>query len=927
MTKFPITSQQQVCLLTHSFFIILVFLCLSSTPALACNCGEGGYQIGTPGQHSEEILLTDTDMYQDHPNGLVDGCVAVYGTLIINVDYTFDNATLNMNTLTAIVVGLYDRLTIVNQTTIAGCEEMWRGIRLQFESELDMENSTIRDAYHAVTAENDSSVRIEGNIFDNNNVGFYVPPNQLGFKNNIAKLAGGYSFFSDNLFTSTTTMLPPYSSSSGPVAGIVLNDTQAFNLGHYANNSVKNYFSNLQSGLLVYSVLDGWFGGLEIQNIRDYGIFVMANTNEVDIHSNAIRDVNFGIVGDAVNEYSVQDNIIKDCRNAAIAITNSGDQNIRITDNEIVTGAASADLSDEPNGIDISFSTVVEGKEITVSSNSIKVAETGIAVLSTSGKVSVVDNTIRHTYVGNTNGIGVSVVSSEGEIKVKGNVVKKTTASNIAAGISISVSQGVQVIENAIQGDYTYGIICLESTNTSFCCNQLDGSNFGMTFWGLCADSQLKNTIFGKHNTALFYYDALTGPQVNNGNDWSNANTVTDAFFVEVNYPFTSSLFFTDPALIPAGYTKIIPAEGWFTFQGIDPTCGSELNCGIDPYELIVDNDPGRMLTSEDLLALESPKSDELSTQVRQWEHQRYLYAKLSENPSLITVNTAVNQFYAAAQAGTLGAFHDLEMGIRALTSPPVTLKTAAERIMDQIRVLGKELSGLRNVRLETEEQASASFSQPEETLRTELEIAQQEWAILKAQIQSWRTGQVKSLQQQLASLSVETDVQQNLKDYYHIYLQSVVLKQQLTAEQHTELLALAEQCPNVSGNAVLKARALCHKFASNWQWDWEECRQEGWKAKLALPHIDEGAKKMEQVRLFPNPANGQFTLNLDEAMSSDGQILVYTVNGKTVHHQILTEGMTQANVDVSHLPNGIYTVVIMEREQRRATLRLTLTK
>ena len=83
----------------------------------------------------------------------------------------------------------------------------------------------------------------------------------------------------------------------------------------------------------------------------------------------------------------------------------------------------------------------------------------------------------------------------------------------------------------------------------------------------------------------------------------------------------------------------------------------------------------------------------------------------------------------------------------------------------------------------------------------------------------------------------------------------------------------------------------------------------------------------MEQVRLFPNPANGQFTLNLDEAMSSDGQILVYTVNGKTVHHQILTEGMTQANVDVSHLPNGIYTVVIMEREQRRATLRLTLTK
>ncbi|MEL6969219.1 MAG: NosD domain-containing protein [Bacteroidota bacterium] len=829
-----------------------------------------------------------------------------------------------MNTLTAIRVEHYRRLTIINQTVIAGCEQLWQGIRLIFEAELYMQNSTIRDAYNGVTAESNSEISLVGNTFDNNNIGFYVPPNLISPDNHIKPLPGNDDddFFRDNVFTSTYTMLPPLNNSGLPTAGIVLHQTQGFDIGDPNNGTIKNYFDNLTNGVMLYNLMSGAFGGLEMQTIKNQGIFITGNTMGVNLHDNRIRDVTVGIYAYDVEGLDVLDNEIKLCKNVAISVEDSGGGNVLINGNNIVTEAAPSNLIYEPDAISISTCTVEEGYAITVSSNTIKVAEGGVIISATNGQVSVIENVIKYTYDGDTDGIGIAVLDSEGEITVKGNFIKKTGIGNVSSGISHFGSQGSQVAENTIIGDFTYGLYCYQSTNIDFCCNTINGPYYGVSFWDLCSDTQLKNTTFGNHNTALFYYDALTGPQVNTGNDWTGAITSLDAYFATgANfYPYTSSLFFTDPALVPAGNTKIIPVD-WFTFQGTDPTCSSQVNCGIDPYELLAGGDPGSMLTSEDLLALEPPTSDELQAQVRQWEHQRYLFAKLSKHPELIAVNPAVNQFYNSVQHGLLGAFYELETGINALASPPANLKTAYDLSSDHLQSLGEELSDLRNARRE----ADMLSLEKQKMLQTQMETVQGERAALKTQIQSWRIGEIKALQLAVESLRVETDFQQNLKDYYQIYLQSVALKQELTDDQQAELLAIAEQCPSTGGHAVIKARALCQKFAGSWHWDWDDCHPGEMTPQPDLNRDSKISKRQEQVRLFPNPTNGQFTLNLGHPLSSAGQLVVQAMDGKILHTQTLAVDMIKTEMDVSHLPKGIYTIAVLEQEQRIATLRLTL--
>ncbi|MBK7811717.1 MAG: PQQ-dependent sugar dehydrogenase [Saprospiraceae bacterium] len=73
---------------------------------------------------------------------------------------------------------------------------------------------------------------------------------------------------------------------------------------------------------------------------------------------------------------------------------------------------------------------------------------------------------------------------------------------------------------------------------------------------------------------------------------------------------------------------------------------------------------------------------------------------------------------------------------------------------------------------------------------------------------------------------------------------------------------------------------------------------------------------KVEFFSLFPNPGSGIFNLILDARLQLPFEILVYDENGnvvwqntaKDVHHQIL--------IDIQHVPNGIYLVLIKSNKQ-----------
>ncbi|MBS1580562.1 MAG: T9SS type A sorting domain-containing protein [Bacteroidetes bacterium] len=71
----------------------------------------------------------------------------------------------------------------------------------------------------------------------------------------------------------------------------------------------------------------------------------------------------------------------------------------------------------------------------------------------------------------------------------------------------------------------------------------------------------------------------------------------------------------------------------------------------------------------------------------------------------------------------------------------------------------------------------------------------------------------------------------------------------------------------------------------------------------------------MPAIRLFPNPSDGLFNLELPQGMSGATDLLVADLSGRVVAQQRLN-GTGRVGVDLSRLPNGLYTLTLRNNEK-----------
>ncbi|OAV45697.1 CotH kinase family protein [Lewinella sp. 4G2] len=64
-------------------------------------------------------------------------------------------------------------------------------------------------------------------------------------------------------------------------------------------------------------------------------------------------------------------------------------------------------------------------------------------------------------------------------------------------------------------------------------------------------------------------------------------------------------------------------------------------------------------------------------------------------------------------------------------------------------------------------------------------------------------------------------------------------------------------------------------------------------------------------LRVFPNPNDGNFLVNLKEAASEDLQLILYSVDGRLQYARTLRRGATQLRVEQQDLVAGVYTLVV----------------
>lgn len=903
--------------------LLLLLLCgtIAAGNAIGqCSCpsGPNNFNIGSDG-------ATTTLGQSGLPAGSVTGaCISIKGKLKISSSYTFDACTITMGTGAEIEMlpNGQPLLTIKNNTVIAGCTTMWKGISLGTGTRIDMEGCTIKDAQYAIKLVNTCFYRLVNNFFDANYVGVFVPAPISG-ANQINGLTNNGNPFSGNSFQITGTYRGPYAGQTpapgfAPYAGILFNSVVQTTIGNPTNGSIVNHFTNLRNGIVDNLGNSNVYSGLNVSNltsasnIEGAGVYIFKNAGPITVRNTTMTGVRYGVYGDKPKALNVLNNVISTISHG-IYLSNP-------TKGAVIQGnTVNNSLTNTSNATCITILQSSNGANSphSILNNVLAPRKDAIYLQNIIGKLVVSGNDI--TLPSTNNGpFGIFGVTLSGPTTISGNTITKIAGTIIgASGISLTQSTNAQVTDNHINtaqsasnnSALAVGVRIADSPNSLYCCNQVNFSGIGFSFSGICNDTKLANTSFGEHMVGTQRYGLLLSAgqisqQNNNGNDWTNAVDLKHARYQGSIGLIWNSVFFTDQSLVPGGLSKIQVPPGanpsdWFKFQGTDPTCASQVNCGVPFLPLTGEgggNDiNGGELTVADLSALMPPSSGYIVDEVLNWKNQRYLYQKLLDHPNLVNWSLVVNNFFNNAQNGLVGKFQSVNKGIRELGFPPTSLTASYEQV-------------LQNISTEADP--------------GELEQLVQDLEQLEQQIAAWKANRIAELMAELNSFPTITAYQQDEKDVLLLYLQT--LAQDITSftpEQESFIELLANKCALEAGTGVYWARMLRQYYNPGWDWQ-DDC------LPLAYRSMEQGNQTISPtstVSLYPNPADGKVSISLGEPMEEAGLVTVYDFQGKELLTAQVLPGTSEMNLDTSKLPNGFYAVKIAVHNRLINTYKLVI--
>jgi hypothetical protein len=78
---------------------------------------------------------------------------------------------------------------------------------------------------------------------------------------------------------------------------------------------------------------------------------------------------------------------------------------------------------------------------------------------------------------------------------------------------------------------------------------------------------------------------------------------------------------------------------------------------------------------------------------------------------------------------------------------------------------------------------------------------------------------------------------------------------------------------------------------------------------------IQPNASPNPNFKIYPNPANQAFTVEIDQDLTS-GSIEVYDVNGKVIWQKNNLTGLSKQTVDITEYPKGVYFIRVKDKEK-----------
>lgn len=824
-------------------------------------------------------------------------------TIITGSSLTFSNIIFRVSPGVRITISTSIDATFTN-CMLFSCDTMWRGIVLEQKSGLTMVSCIIEDAQYAIHGYHQAIINLTDNTFNRNYVGVYyratlaTPPFSLPYP------PVSINTFTGNLFTCCDYLNTPYTGqtptpladwaatgmdikSGGYSIGVTASSNNIFTcmfqgaqfesatltmehcefhymVAYIGGSPPLNY--KTRTGLAVLKTKLNFIGEYgfgptspTISNIYNYGIY--AGDSPLTVSTSYLDKVGDGIYVEGMQSDNV---LIENSRfdhslSSGINLweINSAHE-VKIEDNEFYdhdfTHLYIADRDNHSNTLkvynnyfeqNVNFSFMIENAP------------------ALQGNIEYLYN----TFLNNTNFSLMGMVHLH---KNAGNF--KLVENNTFTGSSATSSHA--------------GLYIDDFENAYYCDNSFDNIGYGMHFLDNCDQSQIRNNHFGDHKIGLKGTDFILNLiQQDYGNTWQgagsysvNAADYSGSNFINAIFRSTTTSPFYPPTMSPS--------SGWF-FSTVNT-----------PGECVHHDPEGLAPEYSKWIADQEMPMGEFE-EVYRWNSLRIAHDLLFQNPSWMTGNMLLENFYSENEFGDIGLLNEVRRKLSLCSKPTYQqLENLNELNFDQDNVIDQILS--IDVALAT---PGADISM----LMLQKEVLQQELIIILQQIDSILSVVQSASIQCNQDLLLINDLVVGDKSYVATEkdLNEIILTQgaegrkENNSEEQARLLEIAAMCYGVGGQSVARATFKLKDMALAAYYE-------------AFPHEcdleDRQKSKSENstdIKLYPNPAKDKLTIDFGKT----GFVSYNILNGacQEIVEFDLDEKDQITTIDIRNWPSGIY--------------------
>jgi hypothetical protein len=901
-----------------------------STTGLILN-GNNSSTFGSNGiDISLQDLIDNSSLFQEESVACVNGDIKIIELnedLIIDVpSYCLKGYNFLINDDVKIVVQAGNNL-IIEDSDFTSCGNMWDAIELESNASLTVTNSSFKQAINAIRGATGSTIHVTNSTFEDNYIGIKYDGDPTS----------GDLLVQGCVFKRTNGLNETISGITRPYAGIQVGRILMAQVTGYDNDGVftNTTFTDLHNGIISnasqFDVADATFNNMVSQGsgasrgINGYGIYQLGSRGavaglSVDNGSSPAPSAIFNNCHTAI--YASQSHLwvsgieTRNVRNG-IETVNCRSRQLRVFRSDI-----------EAKSIGISFVqnqpaiVIVEENDIRINDPfSISFAQgTGILSAENTGYPSYDFNRIRNNTINiDTGREGMRIMGGRFQY-LYNNYIYLNNDNGGRKGVQIEGSFRPLLSFNQVFGpdavnyNSTFGFWVDGISDPDIQCNMTTNLDKGMQFWGLNDNTDLRGNTFnaggtglqlGIQNTNGTIRNAAIDGQIHKGNIWDGTfGSGNGAFHASTTFDWWSRSLFevndnADPRFYPINN---VPGESWIDNDPASTTI--TFGCPILPPPPSVDGvyssptDLEGKITNGEFIV---PGYESTSSSIAR---ARLLARWL--DPTTTNLNSPKFQQFVTAMNGTMVEL--LETSRQNLNSAVSIAEADMNNIVDATNKIEQTASALRVTSPSSSRndllQEMATF---QGTLNSLLVTVDNQRIQSLGQLTWSASSSGGGLSQQIGT-SWNSTTEPFIAAEYEV--QQLIVKEDnaaLDATDSLSLLALAESCPWLNGDAVYQARALYSKLDPVRTFDGDYCSTTAAPLQKSVEELTELS-----AELFPNPAEDYLLVRLNRPIATKNACRVYDVTGKLMIVEWLVGEENTVFLNTQALSSGIYVVEIV---------------